>query len=118
HRRGGEGAPRPRAGAGGHPGPALGGRRAPPPRPAPGGPRAPAGAAGGGARPLAPPPAGMDGFRRSHLDALATQRLMHRMPSDLRLAAYDDVRLVALTTQDEDPAAEFVARTLGELGTA
>jgi DNA-binding PucR family transcriptional regulator len=43
---------------------------------------------------------------------------MHRMPSDLRVAAYDEVRLVALTTQDEDRAAEFVARTLGELAIA
>jgi DNA-binding PucR family transcriptional regulator len=67
---------------------------------------------------LGSPAAGIDGFRRSHLDALATQRLMHRMPSDLRLAAYDEVRLVALTTQDEERAAEFVARTLGELAVA
>jgi DNA-binding PucR family transcriptional regulator len=66
---------------------------------------------------LGSPAAGMDGFRRSHLDALATQRLMHRMP-DLRLAAYDDVRLVALTAQDEDRAAEFVSRTLGDLAAA
>jgi len=67
---------------------------------------------------LGSPAAGMDGFRRSHLDALAPQRLMHRMPIDLRLAAYDEVRLVALTTQDEERAAEFVARTLGDLAAA
>lgn len=67
---------------------------------------------------LGSPAAGMDGFRRSHLDALAAQRLMHRMPSDLRLAAYDEVRLVALTAQDEDRAAEFVAGTLGDLAAA
>jgi DNA-binding PucR family transcriptional regulator len=62
--------------------------------------------------------AGMDGFRRSHLDALATQRLMHRMPGDLRLASHEDVQLVALTAADEEGAAEFVTRTLGRLATA
>lgn len=62
--------------------------------------------------------AGMDGFRRSHLDALATQRLMHRMPGEQRLASYEDVQLVALTAADEEGAAEFVARTLGRLAGA
>jgi DNA-binding PucR family transcriptional regulator len=61
---------------------------------------------------------GMEGFRRSHLDALATQRLMHRMPRDLRLASYQDVQLVALSAQDEEGTSEFVSRTLGRLATA
>jgi DNA-binding PucR family transcriptional regulator len=59
-----------------------------------------------------------DIVRRSHLHALATQRLMHRMPGDLRLASYEDVQLVALSAQDEEGTAEFVARTLGRLATA
>ena len=59
----------------------------------------------------------MEGFRRSHLDALATQRLMHRTPRDLRLASYQDVQLVALSAQDEESTAEFVSRTLGRLAT-
>jgi DNA-binding PucR family transcriptional regulator len=61
---------------------------------------------------------GMEGFRRSHLDALATQRLMNRMPEDLRVASYGDVQLVVLASQDEERASEFVTRTLGELATA
>lgn len=61
---------------------------------------------------------GLEGFRRSHLDALATQRLMHRMPGALRVASYEDVQLVALTAADDAGAADFVARTLGELATA
>lgn len=61
---------------------------------------------------------GIDGFRRAHLDALATQRLMQRMPADRRLARYEDVQLVALTAADDARAADFVARTLGELATA
>lgn len=67
---------------------------------------------------LGPTAAGVTGFRRSHLDALATQRLMHRTPGVLRLASYDDVQVVALVTQDEERAEEFVARTLGELASA
>jgi len=58
---------------------------------------------------------GMEGFRRAHLDALATQRLMARMAGDVRLASYEDVQLVALSARDEDAAWEFVTRTLGEL---
>jgi DNA-binding PucR family transcriptional regulator len=61
---------------------------------------------------------GIEGFRRSHLDALATQRLMHRTPRDLRLASYQDVQLVALSAQDEENTAEFVSRTLGRLASA
>jgi DNA-binding PucR family transcriptional regulator len=66
---------------------------------------------------LGPTAAGLAGFRRSHLDALATQRLMHRSPQ-LRLATYADVQVVALATADEERAHEFVSRTLGDLATA
>lgn len=62
--------------------------------------------------------AGMEGFRRSHLDALATQRLMNRTCEDLRVASYEDVQLVALSSHDEQGAAELVTRTLGDLATA
>ncbi len=67
---------------------------------------------------IGPEEAGVDGFRRSHLDALATHRLMARMPPDLRVATYADVQLVALTTADESRAADFVSRTLGDLAHA
>ena len=61
---------------------------------------------------------GMEGFRRGHLDALATQRLMQRMPASPRIATYEEVQLVALSVQDEEGAWDFVARTLGDLATA
>lgn len=61
---------------------------------------------------------GMPGFRRSHLDALAVQRLLHRTPDHVRLASYADVQVVALATQDEERAHEFVERTLGRLAAA
>jgi DNA-binding PucR family transcriptional regulator len=60
---------------------------------------------------------GADGFRRSHFDAVATQRLMSRRP-DLRVARFADVQLVTLALQDEQRAREFVARTLGKLADA
>ncbi len=76
-------------------------------------------AAAGGLRiALGSTASGMEGFRRSHLDALATQRLMNRMSEGVRIATYEDVHLVALSTQDADEAADFVARTLGDLAMA
>lgn len=67
---------------------------------------------------LGPTERGLAGFRRSHLDALATQRLLHRTPDAVRFATYDDVQVVALVTQDEDRARELVERTLGPLAAA
>lgn len=67
---------------------------------------------------LGPTRSGRDGFRRSHLDALATQRLLHRTPDHVRYATFDDVQVVALATQDEERARELVDRTLGPLATA
>jgi DNA-binding PucR family transcriptional regulator len=66
---------------------------------------------------VGPAGAGVDGFRRSHFDAVATQRLMSRRP-DLRVARFADVQLVTLALQDEQRAREFVARTLGTLAGA
>ena len=62
--------------------------------------------------------AGLDGFRRSHFDALATQRLMHRAQSGLRVASYEDVQIAAMVTRDEERAMEFVRRTLGDFANA
>nr|AHX39387.1 hypothetical protein wt6.10c [Streptomyces sp. WT6] len=61
---------------------------------------------------------GIDGFRRSHLDALTTQRMLARLSSAQRLASYDDVELVALATQDPEHADRFILRTLADLVTA
>jgi len=66
---------------------------------------------------VGPEGSGVDGFRRSHLDAVETQRLMQRLPT-LDFARFSDVQLVALATSDELRASEFVARTLGNLATA
>jgi DNA-binding PucR family transcriptional regulator len=66
---------------------------------------------------VGPAGTGAAGFRRSHFDAVATQRLMSRRP-DLRVARFADVQLVTLAIQDEQRAREFVARTLGALADA
>ena len=66
-------------------------------------------------RPRSPRP--RPASRRSHFDAVATQRLMSRRP-DLRVAGFADVQLVTLAFQDEQRTREFVARTLGKLADA
>lgn len=60
----------------------------------------------------------VDGFRRSHLDALATQRMLARLTSPQQFARYEDVQLVALMTADPAQADEFVSDTLGDLENA
>lgn len=67
---------------------------------------------------LGRPGIGMEGFRDSHLEAVAAQRLVRRLPVRSAVTAYEDVEVVALAMQDEERAREFVARTLGPLVTA
>jgi DNA-binding PucR family transcriptional regulator len=60
---------------------------------------------------------GIDGFRRSHYEAVEAQRLMVRVGS-VQMASFDDVSLAALGAHNEQAAREFVARVLGDLGSA
>ncbi|WP_316574239.1 PucR family transcriptional regulator [Nocardia canadensis] len=64
------------------------------------------------------PGLGIPGFRRSHLDALETQRMLTRLTSHRRVARHEDVQLVTVLTADPLRADEFVADTLGALVTA
>ncbi len=61
---------------------------------------------------------GIEGFRRSHLDAITTQRMLARLNSTQRVAGFEDVQLVSLVTQDPDRADQFVTQTLGKLAAA
>ncbi|MDO8188127.1 helix-turn-helix domain-containing protein [Conexibacter sp. JD483] len=61
---------------------------------------------------------GVEGFRRSHFDALATQRTVERLGSAVALARYDEIRVAALLTQDEQRARGFVEETVGALARA
>ncbi|SDX33279.1 DNA-binding transcriptional regulator, PucR family [Geodermatophilus africanus] len=57
----------------------------------------------------------VDGFRRSHLDAATTQRMVARLTSPQQVARYEDVQLVALLTAEPTQADDFLADTLGDL---
>lgn len=61
---------------------------------------------------------GMDGFRRSHFNALATQRLMQGAHRKVDVASYDEVELVAIAAADQSQATGFARRTLGDLAQA
>ena len=60
----------------------------------------------------------VEGFRRSHLDAATTQRMLARLTSPQQVARYEDVQLVALLTSEPTAVDEFLADTLGGLLTA
>ncbi|MBS4100404.1 helix-turn-helix domain-containing protein [Tsukamurella paurometabola] len=60
----------------------------------------------------------LEGFRRSHLDALAAQRVLARVGSARRVVRYEDVALISVLTADMAQADQFVADTLGDLAAA
>lgn len=62
--------------------------------------------------------AGIDGFRRSHLDAVTTQRMMMRLGRNARLTSFTEVELAALLTADPERADRFINRTLGDFASA
>ena len=64
---------------------------------------------------VGPPRPGIVGFRRSHVAALAMQRVLAGNPDGARLALYHDLEVTELAAQNLDRAAEFVATTLGPL---
>lgn len=59
--------------------------------------------------------AGIEGFRRSHLDAISTQRMMTRLGPGRQIATFRDVELTALITADPGEADRFIKNTLGDL---
>ena len=60
----------------------------------------------------------LEGFRRSHLEAVTTQRVLSRLGTARRSATFDQIRLTSLTTVDQARADEFVRDVLGSLATA
>lgn len=61
---------------------------------------------------------GIEGFRRSHLDALSTQRMLARLPEGPRIASFDMVGVVSLLSEDPERVERFVTQTLGKLAHA
>ncbi|MGW6034356.1 PucR family transcriptional regulator [Gordonia terrae] len=54
------------------------------------------------------------GFRRTHMDAAAAQRLLVRLDSQMTVVRYEDVHLVDLISGDVAAADRFVADVLGD----
>jgi DNA-binding PucR family transcriptional regulator len=61
---------------------------------------------------------GIEGFRRSHLDALTTQRLLARLHSTQRIASFGSIQLTSLVAENPERADQFIKDTLGDLETA
>lgn len=56
---------------------------------------------------------GLEGFRDTHLDALAARAMVTRLGSAQRFTAYADVELIDSLTKDRTSAQRFVTKTLG-----
>lgn len=61
---------------------------------------------------------GLEGFRRSNLDAVTVQQMLARLDSPNRIATIEEVALVNLATRDPLAADEFLRHTLGDLAAA
>ncbi|MFL1444559.1 PucR family transcriptional regulator [Nocardiopsis protaetiae] len=63
------------------------------------------------------PGSGVDGFRRSHFDAAAAQRMLAASPGR-RCVRYGDIRLAALLADAAPQVGDFLQDTLGDLAAA
>jgi DNA-binding PucR family transcriptional regulator len=61
---------------------------------------------------------GIEGFRRSHLDAVTTQRVMAQLDSPQSIVSFHDVELVAMILADPERAGRFIEHTLGDFESA
>ncbi|MBS9534910.1 helix-turn-helix domain-containing protein [Mycobacterium sp. M1] len=67
---------------------------------------------------VGPTSAGVDGFRRSHLDALTAQRMVAHTGIARRVVRFTEIELVALLAADPERAHRFITRALGRLASA
>ncbi|MGZ9827007.1 PucR family transcriptional regulator [Tsukamurella ocularis] len=67
---------------------------------------------------LGRPGSDIEGFRRTHLDATAAQRVLARVGSTRPVVRYEDVALVSVLSADMTQADKFVADTLGDFAAA
>ncbi|CAM4416084.1 Sugar diacid utilization regulator [Mycobacterium basiliense] len=61
---------------------------------------------------------GLEGFRRSHIEALTTQRTLLRLGANRRVTCFADIEMVALLTQAPRDTDAFIKNTLGEFESA
>lgn len=67
---------------------------------------------------VGPTATGVEGFQRSHFDAITTQRMVVRLGSTQRVVSFADVELIALITADPERADRFIKHTLGDFESA
>lgn len=67
---------------------------------------------------LGRPAPGVAGFRRTHMDAAAAQRLLARLNSRLAVVRYEDVHLVDLMSTNVAQVDQFVTDILGDFESA
>jgi len=58
---------------------------------------------------------GVEGFRKSHMDALSTQRVLGRLRSGANVVGYESIRLAQIMSRDPEGTNGFILSTLGEL---
>lgn len=61
---------------------------------------------------------GVEGFRRSHFQALTAQRVLSRPVHRRRIVGFDEIRLISLLDTDRPLVDDYVADVLGDLRTA
>jgi DNA-binding PucR family transcriptional regulator len=61
---------------------------------------------------------GIEGFRQAHDDALASQRTVGRLHSDVSAVHADELRLTSAMTVHLDTTKQFISQTLGDLASA
>jgi len=61
---------------------------------------------------------GIDGFRTSYEQALTAQHMMVRLRARQQLAFFEDIQMVALLTQKQEQAHDFINHTLGSFASA
>lgn len=64
------------------------------------------------------PERGLDGFRRSHVQAIETMRVAQLSAEPRAMSSFDEVELIGLCTTNPARASEFVHRELGVLAAA
>lgn len=60
----------------------------------------------------------IEGFRRTHFEAVTVQRVLGRLNATAQVVSIDQVRLISLLTQDAKAARHFIHQTLGDLAQA
>jgi len=61
---------------------------------------------------------GVEGFRKAHMDALSTQRVLGRLRSTGRVVGFESIRLAEIMSRDPEATNSFISTILGGLNHA